>query len=83
MKLRTHPHKVDLLTMTYADLEAIKNGETLYAGALQVRLVHPDKVQELCLSYRNGAIDHVSLGQPNLRLVFDGDTNELKRAEVL
>lgn len=83
MKLRTHPHKSDLLTVTYDDLEAIKNGETLYAGALQVRLVRPDNVKDLCLSYRNGSIDHVSLGQPNLRLVFDGDTNQLKRAEVL
>ena len=83
MKLQVHPHKSDLLTVTYDDLEAIKRGETLYVGALEVRLVSPDNVKDLCLSYRAGAIDHVSLGQPNLRLVFDGDTNQLKRAEVL
>lgn len=83
MKLKTHPHSSDLLTITKEELVRLMAGETLSVSSLDVRLGQADKVQELCLSYRNGAIDHISLGRPNLRLVFDGDTNELKRAEVL
>ena len=83
MKLKTHPHHSDLLTITKEELEAIGRGEILSVSSLIVSLEKPDYVEELCLSYARGLIDHVSLGKPNLKLVFDGNTKQLKSAEVL
>ena len=51
----------------------------------QYRRRKDDVVETLCLHRdpQRGAIDHVSLGEPNLQLTFDGQTGKLKSAEVL
>lgn len=83
MKLKTHPHMSDLLTLTREDLDRIADGEELKISALVIKLEKDDSVHELCLTNARGVIDHVSLGRPNIKLTFDGETGELKSAEVL
>lgn len=43
----------------------------------------PDVVKELCLICPKGNLSNAALRAPNLKLTFDGDTGELKAAEVL
>ena len=83
MKLKTHPHMSDVLMLSHEDLDRINDGEELRISALIIRLEKPDQVHELCLNSARGVVDHVSLGEPNLRLTFDGETGKLKSAEVL
>lgn len=96
MKLKTHPHKSDLLTLTKGDLDRIAAGETLQVSALVIELEKepkPDVVlyRVIDLSFRptneapNG---FCSMGcwperASNIKLTFDGETSKLKSAEVL
>jgi hypothetical protein len=61
----------------------IAEGEELQVGALQIRLEKPDTVHSICVGNDRGTLTHVALGEPNLRLTFDGETGKLKTAEVL
>ena len=83
MKLKTHPHKSDLLLLSREDLARIAEGEELQVSALQIRLEKPDPVHSICVGNDRGTLTHVALGEPNLRLTFDGETNRLKTAEVI
>ena len=44
----------------------------------------PDATYSLCLHLNKfGELDHVRLGEPNLKFTFDGETGKLKAAEVI
>ena len=49
----------------------------------QYRSRKDDVIETLCLTYKHGSIDNISLGEPNLKLTFDGQTGQLKQAEVI
>ena len=83
MKLQTNPHKSDQLWLSKEDIDQILDGGTLRVGALDIKLQIPDSEHLLCLTNKRGVIDHVSLGEPNIKLTFDGMTGNLKSAEVL
>ena len=93
MKLKTHPHKSDLLTLTKAELKRISEGEEMRVSALVIRLEEepkPDTEYWLrTYEHSGGSIFCPHLLAPteifpaNIKLTFDGETGKLKSAEVL
>ena len=96
MKLKTHPHRSDLLTLTKDDLDRIAAGEILQVSALVISLEDepkPDRVEQctlhMNLGWRYGQPpDHLTHSKHfvevgDFKLTFDGNTNKLKSAEVL
>ena len=96
MKLKIHPHRSDLLTLTKSDLDRIAAGEILQVSALVISLEEepkPDRIEQctlhMNLGWRYGqppkdlthAHHYVEVGE--FKLTFDGNTNKLKSAEVL
>ena len=96
MKLKIHPHRSDLLTLTKSDLDRIAAGEILQVSALVISLEEepkPDRIEQctlhMNLGWRHGqppegwehAHHYVEVGE--FKLTFDGNTNKLKSAEVL
>jgi len=96
MKLKIHPHRSDLLTLTKSDLDRIAAGEILQVSALVISLEEepkPDRIEQCTLHMNLGW----RYGQPpegwehskhfvevgDFKLIFDGNTNKLKSAEVL
>ena len=96
MKLKTHPHKSDTLTLTKDDLRRIANGEVMQVSALIVELEKepkPDRVEKCTLHMNLGW----RYGQPpegwahahhyrevgDFEITFDGETNKVKSVEVL
>jgi hypothetical protein len=88
MKFTTHPHKSDTLTLTKQDLFRIERGEELKVSALVIRMEKepkPDRVvypHNATYRHENG-YGRTVLVKDKLKLVFDGETGELKSAEVL
>ena len=85
MKLKTHPHRSDLLTLTKDDLDRIAAGEILQVSALVISLEDepkPDVTDCYCVQR-----PHLYMANPNgshnLKLTFDGETGKLKSAEVV
>jgi len=93
MKLTTHPHRSDILTITADELQRIANGEELHVSALYVRLEpepKPDVVfyGRILLPYFDAQprVNGLGLLQgdlDNLAFTFDGTTGELKSVEML
>lgn len=87
MKLKTHPHKSDLLTMTREELNELLAGKELSVSALCIRMEEepkPDIVRWCWATTNMGeAKCHEFLNRPNLKLTLDGETGKLKSAEVL
>lgn len=85
MKLKTHPHKSDILTFTKDDLHRLANGETLQAGALTIEMEKEPKPDRVV--YPKFAFDEENRSQHlvagKLKLVFDGESGKLKSAEVV
>lgn len=87
MKLKTHPHRSDLLTLTKDDLDRIAAGEILQVSALVISLEDEPKpdVVRWCWATTNMGTDRFNDldNHPNLKLTLDGETGKLKSAEVL
>ena len=98
MKLKTHPHKSDSLTLTKEDLRRIETGEVLQVSALIISLEKEPKPDytDITAVYRNlnyrfeneRLKNTYTLGFApdyigDLKLTWDGTTGKLKSAEVL
>lgn len=98
MKFTSHPFKSDTLTLTKQDLFRLERGEELQVSALVIRMEKepkPDYIKEMDVYinrlysfYPNGIMEQQSLDGhfsklATMALTFDGETNELKNAEVI
>lgn len=87
MKLKTHPHKSDLLTMTRGELHELLAGKELSVSALCIRMEEepkPDVVRWIWANSKFGEKSpDYSDTPPNMKITFDGETGKLKSAEVL
>jgi hypothetical protein len=87
MEFTTHPFKSDLLTLSHEELRRIASGEELKVSALVIRLeeeVKPDQVvyPQTATSWDENN-KHQWYLKDKLKLVFDGETGNLKSAVVL
>lgn len=84
MKFTTHPFKSDTLTLSKEDMERIAGGEELKVSALVIKLEKPDTVvyPSVAISYEGNEKLQWYI-KDKLKLTFDGETGELKAAEVL
>lgn len=95
MKLKTHPHRSDLLTLTKSDLNRIAAGETLQVSALVISLEDepkPDLVYYGVFSTMQTRAQPFELDScftkfqdegDQIKITFDGETGKIKSAEVL
>jgi len=96
MKLKTHPHRSDILSITREELHELLAGKELSVSAMYVRMEEepkPDRIEEctlhMNLGWRYGkppeelkhAHCYVEVGE--FKLAFDGKTNKLKSAEII
>ena len=85
MKLTTHPHKSDLLTMTREELNELLAGKELSVSALYIRMEEEPKPN--VVTFDCVQVEHeeamFAIGDNNLKLTWCGETGKLKSAEVL
>ena len=80
MRLIKNPHHSDLLALSEGDLNRLIDGERLIASGLVIEKECVDK-EVFRWVYADGSTGVCS--ENNIKFTFDGNTGELKSAEVL